>query len=172
MEKVRIKIKGISPLLSNKYTVQETSGKVGRKDEQRTSEGEANKSLYFDETIGCYAPSSWIEASLREAAKGFKQGRLNFKNTILASVFVDQEKIPLNKRTYDEIDVRGVVIQRNRIAKSRPKFNTWELEFDLSFDQDRISKETLQQILKEAGASKGIGDYRPKFGRFEVVSFV
>ena len=171
MEKVKVKIKGIAPLLSNKFNIADNDGKAGRKDKQYVPKEEADKLLYFDETIGCYAPSSWIEASIREAAKSFKQGRGSYKNTILSSVFIDQEKIPLKKKTYDEIDQRFARIQQNGIVKCRPRFNTWELEFDISFDAERISKENLELILKEAGAIKGIGDYRPKFGRFEVVLF-
>jgi len=93
------------------------------------------------------------------------------KGTILASVFVEPEQIQLGKKTYDEIDRRPAVIQRQRIVKSRPRFNSWQIEFTINFDETRIKKETLKQVLEEAGQSKGIGDYRPKFGRFEVLRF-
>jgi len=171
MEKVSVRIKGIAPLLSNKFDIAEDDGKAGRKDKQYIPKEEADKLMYFDDEIGCYAPSTWIEASIREASKGFKQGRGTFKNTILASVFIDKEKIPLKKKTYDEIDRRFARIQRNGIVKCRPRFNSWELEFDINYESGRISKENLELILREAGATKGIGDYRPKFGRFEVVFF-
>ena len=110
---------------------------------------------------------------MRDTAKDFKahRGRGTLKATILSSVFIDPDKIPLNKDTYDEIDVRPVVIQRNRIVKGRPKFNSWELEFTISFDEKRVKKGEIKQILEEAGATKGIGDYRPKFGRFKVIAF-
>ena len=93
------------------------------------------------------------------------------KTTILSSVFVEPDKIPLNKQSYDEIDIRPVVIQRNRVVKGRPKFNSWELEFNIKYDEKRVKKDILRQILEEAGAIKGIGDYRPKFGRFKVERF-
>ena len=173
MEKARVKIKGIAPLLMNRFAMEkkdDTSAK--RRDEQFDPKEDAEKSLYKDDKIGCYAPSSWIEACLRDTAKEFKgKGRGSLKATILASVFIDPEKIPLNKKTYDEIDSRPAVIQRNRIVKSRPRFNSWELDFTTNFNNERIKKDTLKQILSEAGETKGIGDYRPKFGRFEVVKF-
>jgi len=171
MEKVKIKIKGIVPLLMHKYNFDTTKEKAKRKDEQYSVEKDAQRALYYEKSIGCYVPSTWIEACLRQTASDFKQGKKTYKNTILSSVFCEQEKIPLNKKTYDEIDVRAVVIQRNRIAKGRPKFNTWELEFVLCYDETRIKKDILKQILEEAGAAKGIGDYRPKFGRFKVLEF-
>lgn len=171
MEKVRVKIKGIVPLLMHKYNFNNKEEKAKRKDEQYSIKDDAQEALYFDKRIGCYAPSSWIKACLRETAKDFKQGKRTYKDTILSSVFCEQEKIPLGKKTYDEIDIRAVVIQRNRIVKGRPKFNTWELEFVLCYDETRIKKDILKQILEESGATKGIGDYRPEFGRFKVVKF-
>lgn len=173
MEQAKVKIVGVAPLLMNKFAMEKPDDtKAKRRDEQYSVEKDAEKALYKDDKIGCYAPSSWIEACLRDTAKEFKgKGRGTLKATILSSVFVDPDKIPLNKTTYDEIDVRPVVIQRNRVVKGRPKFNSWELEFTVIFDEKRVKKETVKQILEEAGATKGIGDYRPKFGRFRIESF-
>lgn len=171
MDKARVEIKGTASLLMNRFAPNTDNG--GKKKEDFFDpEEDALKALYKDDKIGCYVPSSWIEASMREAAKNFKKrGRGSFKDTILSSVFVDEEKIPLGKKTYDELDQRPAVIQRQRILKTRPKFNEWKLSFTLAFDSGRITKETLKSILIEAGQIKGIGDYRPKFGRFEVVKF-
>ena len=173
METVKVKIEGIAPLLMNRFAVTKPEEEKGkRRDESYSVEADAEKALYKDDKIGCYAPSSWVEASLREAAKEFKgKGRGTLKATVLSTVFVDPEKIPLNKKTFDEIDVRPVVIQRNRVVKGRPKFNSWELSFTISFDEKRIKRDRVKEILEEAGAAKGIGDYRPKFGRFKVVEF-
>ena len=171
MEKVKVKIKGVISLLMHKYNFDHKEEEAKRKDEQYSIKTDVKDALYYDKKIGCYAPSTWIEACLREAAKDFKQGKRTYRNTILSSVFCEQEKIPLHKKTYDEVDIRPVVIQRNRIVKGRPKFNTWELEFVLNYDETRIKKDILKQILEEAGATKGIGDYRPKFGRFKVIKF-
>jgi hypothetical protein len=173
MEKVKVKIAGVAPLLMNRFVMEQSDEtKAKRRDEQYDPKDDAEKALYKDEKIGCYAPSTWIEACLRETAKEFKgKGKSSLKTTILSSVFMEPEKIPLNKETYDDIDLRPVVIQRNRVVKGRPRFNSWELEFAINFNEERIKKETLKQILEEAGTTKGIGDYRPKFGRFKVVKF-
>lgn len=166
MEKVKVKIKGIVPLLMNRYANEIKSQK---KIDVFDVDEEVKKACYYDKKIGYYAPSSWFEGAIREAAKSFKaKGKQTLKNTVIATVFCDQEKIPLNKK-YDEIDSRFARIQKQGIVKNRPKWNTWELNFTLNFNADRISKETLLEIIKEAGEVKGIGDYRPKFGRFKIV---
>ena len=172
MEEVKVKIVGIAPMLMNRFKMEKPEDtKAKRKDEQYSPETDAENALYRDEKIGIYAPCTWLEACLREAGKEIKKGKSSYKETIKSSVFITPEMIPLNKKTYDEIDLRAVVIQRNRVAKGRPKFNSWALEFNIKYDEKRIKKDTLKQILEEAGATKGIGDYRPKFGRFKVEKF-
>jgi len=172
MQSVKVKIRGVAPLLQNRFPMEkEDEEKAKRRDQKFDPKEDAEKALYRNDE-GCYVPSTWIEAALRETAKEFKgKGKASLKATILASVFVEPEEIPLGKKSYDEIDRRPAVIQRQRIVKSRPRFNSWEIQFTINFDETRIKKETLKQILEESGKSKGIGDYRPKFGRFEVLSF-
>lgn len=172
MEKAKVKIEGVAPLLMNRFAIdKETEEKAKRRDEKFDPKEDAEKALYRNDK-GCYAPSTWIEACLRDTAKEFKgKGRGTLKSTVLSSVFVDPPEIPLNKKTYDEIDQRPAVIQRQRIVKSRPRFNSWALEFAVNFDEKRINRDTLKQILEEAGQTKGIGDYRPKFGRFKIIEF-
>jgi len=173
MEQVKVKIKGTAALLMQRYVIEDVNNtKAKRKDEKHDPTEDANKYLYKDSKIGCYVPSSWIESCIRDVSKEFKgRGKGSLKSAVLSSVFVNEEKIPLNKDTYDEIDLRPVVIQRNRIVKARPKFNNWELSFTINFNPDRLKKEVLKQMLEEAGLSVGIGDYRPKFGRFELILF-
>jgi len=172
MERVTVKIKGAAPLLMNRFAMEKNEQEgAKRRDQQFDPKEDAEKALYRN-SHGCYAPSAWLEASLRETAKNFKgKGRASLKATVLATVFVEPDEILLNKDTYDEIDQRPAVIQRARIVKSRPKFNSWELEFVIQFDEKIINKGVLKQLLEEAGKTKGIGDYRPKFGRFEIVKF-
>ncbi len=170
MDKVTVKIKGTAPLLMNKYVMDKNDEKQAkRRDEQIDPEEAAVKALYKN-SKGCYAPSAWLDACLRETAKEFKgRGRTSLKATVLATVFVVPDEIPLNKDTYDEIDQRMGSINRIHIFKSRPKFNSWELEFVINYNEKRINKSMLKNILEEAGKTKGVGDYRPKFGRFEIV---
>jgi hypothetical protein len=52
--------------------------------------------LYKDDKLGCFAPSTWIEASLREAAMEFKgKGWGSPKATVLSSVFPESENVGL-----------------------------------------------------------------------------
>ncbi|GAI19389.1 unnamed protein product, partial [marine sediment metagenome] len=63
------------------------------------------------------------------------------------------------------------VIQRARIMRARPRFDKWELDFTIDFDDEIIGKDKVNEILTYAGQRIGIGDYRPLFGRFIVTKF-
>ncbi len=53
--------------------------------------------------------------------------------------------------------------------KGRGRLDEWELEFDLTCIDPRATKDVVLEILKYAGSYVGIGDYRPRYGRFEVI---
>ena len=94
-----------------------------------------------------------------------------YKDVITSGIIVQPEEIPLIFEGQYEIDARGAVIQRSRIVRWRPRFNKWQLVFSITIlDDENISVPTLKEILEKAGASKGIGDYRPRFGRFMVTA--
>jgi hypothetical protein len=111
-------------MLQNRYPMEAESEETPkRRDKKFDPKEDAEKTLYRNKD-DCFVPSSWIEAALRGTAKEFKgKGRSSLKGTILSSVFVEPEEIPLGKKTYDEIDCRPAVIQRRRIVKSRPRFH-------------------------------------------------
>jgi hypothetical protein len=165
--KIVAKIVGIAPLLHHKCNLEGDASKTGKKDEQHDGVEEAKKACYFDEEIGCYVPSRQVKASMREAAKNFKNKRGNHKATILSSVFINEEKLPLNTREYI-VDVSPVNIQKNKVLRHRPRFDKWAVEFTATVDDQRMSAKLFKDILEEAGAVKGVGDYRPEYGRFKV----
>ncbi len=170
MQRVRVKIRGVAPYLQSRDSGNRTSKKDSG--EGYVPEVEARDRLYFDEKLGCYVPSCQIEASMREAAKNFTmKGMKNFKKTLLATVFVEEEKLPLGKRTWDEIDARPGKRNKVNVMLWRPRFNDWEVEFHLKFSEKRIAAAKLKEILCHAGELCGLGDYIPKFGRFEVEEF-
>jgi hypothetical protein len=44
----------------------------------------------------------------------------------------------------------------------------WTLTFTLEYEENLIAEKTLMQAMIDAGALKGVGGWRPKFGRFLV----
>jgi uncharacterized protein with NRDE domain len=56
--------------------------------------------------------------------------------------------------------------QKNRIIRVRPRIPEWSISFTVEYDESVINGRDLEQAITEAGAIVGIGDWRPKYGRF------
>lgn len=65
-------------------------------------------------------------------------------------------------------DYRLVVVNRGRVMRSRPVFKKWSVDVSLIVDEDIIERRLVLQALTQAGERIGLGDYRPRFGRFSV----
>ena len=172
MKKVNVKIKGVAPLLQHRFPLEEHGqNKSKSKKKVYDPKEEADKALYKNKK-GIYEPSEHVWGAMIKASTKFKfEGKKTYKDIIKGGIVVEPDAIPLNRKDYDEIDARAVVVQRSRVVRWRPKFNKWELSFDiLILDDDNLAPSTLKEILEEAG-KVGIGDFRPRFGRFQVTHF-
>lgn len=65
-------------------------------------------------------------------------------------------------------DRRLVVISKKRVMGIRPRFDEWGLRFKLNFNEMEIDPMLVVHAVVEAGNQKGLGDFRPRFGRFHV----
>ena len=173
MEEYKIRIEGTKPLL-----MRNPSGIVDkprlRRGEHLDPEVEAEANLYKDAYGRICIPATNVKACIREAGRGYKvSGRKSsFAAMITAGLEILPSMIPL---IYDEgwkVDVRPVVVQRQRIPRARPRFDEWALDFKIiNKDPTVIHADTLKRILTDAGKYCGIGDFRPEYGLFEVEEF-
>ena len=170
MKTINVEITGIAPLLQNRFPVEEHGqNQTKAKKKVYVPEDEAKKCLYIrDGQI--FQPAEHIYQSMVRAAVDFKyEGKKTYKDVITSGILVEPEEILLISDKDYEIDARPVMIQRSRVLKWRPRFNQWKLVFKIIIlDDTNINAVTLKEILDRAGTSKGIGDYRPRFGRFMV----
>lgn len=185
--KLTFTVKGVSPLMMhngqladplNKWAKQLAALTSKRKktdaDHAEISRVEFLGGLYINGD-GCpVVPGECIERCLVEAAKKSKLGKL-FTSAVLCD-----GNWPLDYKGPKEPDLlasdpnfcdrRSVVIQRNRIVRTRPIFRKWELAFTVHYLPNELEKEQLTQAVDVGGRLIGLLDYRPKYGRFELVS--
>jgi hypothetical protein len=173
MEVYKVKIKGVKPLLMHNPIGIGNSPKL-RRGEHLDPKVEAESYLYKDEKNNIIIPSYMVKACLRNAGRNYTvkgRGKTTFASMIRAGLEITPENILLISDGW-KVDVQSVVIQRNRIPRARPRFDNWELEFEIvNKDPTIINKDVLKQILIDAGKYYGIGDYRPDYGLFEVINF-
>ena len=70
--------------------------------------------------------------------------------------------------------VTGVVVQRQRVLRTRAKFDDWAITFTVEVDEELVDRQQLTTWLDIAGRRLGLGDWRPQksghYGRFETAS--
>ena len=175
MKEVEVEVKGISALLMHRFNSDEPDSKSVKKTGRKDYKAELENALYKlpDGTI--YEPASHLEGSLIKAAGNFQisgRGKKTYKDLIKSAVFVSPDAIPHLKQHYEN-DARLVVVPatRGRVTRYRPRFDEWGLRFTIQVTDDQLPLEVLKEILDYAGRSVGIGDFRPRFGRFIVTRF-
>jgi len=180
MKNISCEITGIAPLLQHRFAEEKNGANKSRaKKKVYDPEEEAETALFRGKDGNIYHPSEHIFGAMVKSAVYFKfEGKKTYKDIIKRGVIVEPFEIPLMDekgevyKGWDEIDTRRVVIQRSAITRWRPLFHEgWKLKFNISIiDDENLAPSTLKEILERAGTI-GIGDYRPRFGRFQVTSF-
>jgi len=166
--KIRVLVTGTKPLLVNRFA-EEESGR-SRKGAVKPALEQAEKALYVNAN-GPFVPYTWFEGAMIRAGVNFSfRGKKTFKDLCKSAVNVTPEEIPLFSNNGWIMDSRSVVI-KGRIMRHRPKFMEWQAEFIINITDPQLPARVLLDILKDAGQFCGVGDYRPKFGTFEVSEF-
>ena len=174
MKTIEVEITGIAPLLCNRFPTEDSGTEQSKIKKKVYIPTEiADKKLYKNAEGKSCIPGEHIFQAMRKAAVDFKfEKKKSFKDVITSGIAITPEDIVIVTDKPYEIDARPVVIQRARVLSWRPKFTNWKLKFSLQIlDDENISPNNVKEILEKAGATKGIGDYRPRFGRFMVTSF-
>lgn len=100
------------------------------------------------------------------------KGRKTYKDFAKACLIILEREIPFNNGSDWKVDETPVVVNKSRVLRWRPRWDEWEFTFTIrNLQPDMMDDETLKQIIEHAGLFVGIGDFRPKFGRFEVIEF-
>lgn len=189
----KVKIIGQTPLIHHSGAgidqntpaareIQEITAKRGANrtevEENRLRELECQRSIWLDGTgEKPTIPPQAFRAAIETAAKKLKQGPM-VREGLTA---VDAEFVYDTKRygsTLAELGqttqfVTGVVVQRNRVLRTRAKFELhWQATFLLDIDPDLVDEQKLAAWCEIAGQRIGIGDWRPEksghYGRFNL----
>jgi len=173
MSKIKVTIKGTCPLLQHRFSTPEEDPKWTKQTGLRDYSKEVLKALYADDEGKPYQPSDHILGALIKASTDFKipgKGKKTYKDLIQSALFIYPDAIP-HKIPKWVVDRRPVVIQRSRIIRERPRFDEWELSFEIDITDEQLPVDAVRKIIEHAGNRKGLGDFRPRFGRFMVSEF-
>lgn len=180
----RISITGTAPLLMHSSrladplnpatkALKKTTGKRTKTDDdhEEIARLEHLGSLYLDPDIGPYLPGQNISRCLVDAARISKQGV-----KVTRGVFIATDVNPIQYKGPRDADglwnnenfrlMASVKIGTSRTMRCRPLFREWATEAEGILDPAVIDLADLEGIAVTAGQMIGLGDWRPRYGRF------
>jgi hypothetical protein len=188
MDKIKFKIEGLSPLMMNssrkadalnplvkkmKVINEKTAKKKTEADYAMLSRLEWEAGIYCNEE-GPYIPGEMIEAMIKFAARSRRMGK-----DIERGLQVTEDTHPLKYRgprtieamweSGNFLDYRPVKMPSTGsiVMRSRAIFNPWETEFSVIFDENIVERKDIISFVNYGGHMNCLGDYRPRYGKFE-----
>jgi hypothetical protein len=185
--KIMFKIQGLSPTMMhngqlanplNPYAkaLKAVSSKRKKTDEdfEKMAMIEWEGSLYFNHKGQIVWPGHVLEGALCGAA-----AKQKLKKVAQSGMFVEEDAV-LEYDGPKDIEAlkkdpkfrftTGVRVQNARIMRTRPFFQNWGLSFVITYDPSLFDEQQVIQIVEILGAKVGLSDFRPRYGRFTVVS--
>jgi len=188
--KVQLTLVGTAPLLMSnqraadpldpmvkEYKAIYAKRKKTDEDHQQLSDLEFLMRIYHDEEMGPYLPALNIKRCIQDGAKRTRQGQ-----TVDEGLQTVVRKFPLiykGTRDLKELasdrryrDTRLVGVEGRLTLRTRPIFEEWEITALFEYEPDCLSISDVKNFAEQAGRFKGLGDYRPEFGKFIVKDVV
>lgn len=184
MKNLKVTWKGISPLIMHSCQcvnplhpiakeLKKFTSKRNKTDEDliKISDLEWEAGAYWKEGLGLYIPAENVEATIRNGGKAFKKGKDFEKYVIVTDLYIpffygeDLSKEELIQN-YEYRDTRIMTVQRSKILRTRPRFDQWNITFNLMYDETKMDLDTIINALEYSGNYIGLCDSRPKYGKF------
>lgn len=129
--------------------------------------------LYLHPDLGPFIPSDNVFRALVDAGRKRKLGV-----KVTSGVMVRSNTNPLAYKGPRDVEglwkdegfryQASVKVGQQRVIRTRPIFPTgWATSCEVFLDTQILDFDELQQLVDIAGRLIGLGDWRPKFGRFE-----
>lgn len=128
-------------------------------------------SLYLSGGEPCL-PGEMLEACITRGAIAKKRGKQAKAGILCLGAFPleyhgPREPVQLWPREEFRLTV-GVRVGTGRVMRTRPIFREWSAEIEVRHNPALLNAEEVREFLAVAGESEGLGDWRPRFGRFAV----
>lgn len=130
--------------------------------------------FYVDEKGEPTIKDIMIEASIFAGA-----AKSRMKSSFKSAVMVDKVDFKYSgprtlEKLYDDsnfVHTAFVKIGNAKIQRIRPIFNQWSASFTVVVDENQVTMSQVKKAIEDAGLMCGIGDWRPKYGRFQLEEF-
>jgi len=165
LETVNFKIKGMSPLLMDKFP-DEAKKQITEKQEGKSQTKKKPRDIKLEKIQAVHVTS---DGQIGFPAVGFKAGLIEstsfigdkfFSKKLLKGIQIVNANEGLVPIEFKKQDILEHNIQSN--TKYSPQFHDWECILSIQFDKNNISKEDLANLINYAGFYYGIGIWSPR----------
>lgn len=184
MKNLKVTWKGITPLIMHSCQcvnplhpiskeLKKYTSKRNKTDEDliKISDLEWEAGAYWKDDLGLYIPAENVEATIQNGAKANKKGKDIEKYVNVTDLYIPffygenltKEELIQN---YEYRDTRIMTVQRSKILRTRPRFDQWNITFNVMYNEEKIDLETIVNAMEYAGSYVGLCDSRPKYGKF------
>lgn len=174
---VAVRLEGAADFLFHRWNADEVDVKSkAAKNSTAKKTDNIESYVYRNDGGELCIPGEYLRQAIIHAAK-FRQDprspRKSAMDLFKAGVVSMTALASLGKVKWDYEDRRRVVIQRNGVNRTRPAMKAgWTADFDLMvLLPEYITRDDLHQTISNAGRLIGLGDFRPTYGRFNIVKF-
>lgn len=175
--RVRVTLEGSSALLFHRWSVESVAEKASAAKNSRAKKTDNVESyVWRNDARELCIPGEYVRASIIQAAR-FRQDprspRKSAMDLFKAAIVSNTELASIGKVEWDYLDARRVTVQRNGITRMRPALLAgWKAAFEFEILlSEYVQPRDLLETLTLAGRVIGIGDFRPTYGRFNIVRF-
>lgn len=175
--RVSVTIEGVAPILFHAWNVESVESKSkAKKGSAEKKSDDVESYIYRNEKGNIAIPGEYLKGAIVGAAK-FRQDprspRKSAADLFKAAIISLTPLSDLGAKDWDYLDRRRVVIQRNAITRSRPAMREgWKATFILMVNlPEYVDPQMLNDTIQQAGKLIGLADFRPSFGRFNVINF-
>jgi len=174
---VEFTLEGVCPILFHAWNNEAVAEKASAKKGSAAKKSDNVESyVYRNEKGQICLPGVYVHGSMQYAAKYRQDPRSPRKSAFdlfKAAISPLTELASLGKDKWDFLDERRVVVQRNAITRQRPAFNAgWKAKMQFVVNlPEYVSPQFFHDVLSLAGRTQGVADFRPTYGRFQIVQF-
>jgi hypothetical protein len=186
---VQIRLQGVSPLLCHNGQTADPRNTYAKamkavSSKRKKTDADYDEMARLEWLAGLYRidgdlviPDYVIESTMIGGAKKSKRGpqaKCGLFFTEHASLQFNGKPSAITDETLSEMFASGdfthtigVKVGMAKVMRTRPVFRNWSINALAQYDPDVLNMRDVEEIAVDAGKLVGIGDWRPKHGRFE-----
>lgn len=185
-KKAQFKLTGVSPLIQHNGDLANPLNPIVKQQKlisQKRKKTEADLEelarlefiggMYYSDNPGVILPAEVLEATINGGARKFKEGMSAKAGMVIMEhaklIFDGDDLTPEELWADDRFKFQKMVtVARARILRTRPIFEDWSAEIEVTYEDTVCDASQVYKWLKKAGEIVGICDWRPRYGRFSV----